>query len=332
MRRGMSLTERINAMKLIEVYQVPRRVDEEGRLWYRCLHDMHFATAKVGWAVGSTQILHTRDGGRIWVNQFKENKGCYFLNPHRVFAVTPKVCWITAISTGRDIRCCYTKDGGRTWRGKKFETEIHPNDIFFIDSKRGWLVSDNGPFPANEGRVHLTEDGGESWKALEVRMDGRLHRIRFYDFQKGWSIEHYGNRDDTRTYSRLHTSDDGGRSWRKIARFDRPIFDHHALDENHLFVVGEIGYIAKTTDGGRNWKRIESKTRANFNAVRFYDDRIGIALGDFDTLLLSTDGGQTWEKIRTTTNSDNFVNAHFETNTRGILASNNALYSFELDL
>jgi len=328
----MSLIEQTNGIKLKEIYEVPRRVDEEGHVWYRCLSDMDFATAKVGWAVGSTQILHTRDGGKTWLNQFKENEGCHFLNPHRVFAVSQNLCWIVAVSSGTDIRCCYTSDGGETWKGKRFEHEIHPNDLFFIDSKRGWLISDNGRLPASEGRIQVTEDGGESWQALEVRIDCKPHKIRFLDVQQGWLIEHYVNHDQTRTFSRLHASDDGGHSWRKIARFDRPIFDLHPLDENHLFVVGEIGYIAKTTDGGQSWKRIESRSRANFNAVRFYSDRVGIALGDFNTLLLSIDGGQTWEKIRTTTNSDNFVNAHFQTNRRGILASNNALHSFELDL
>ena len=319
-------------MKLKQVYEVPRRVDEVGEIWYRCLSNMDFATPKVGWAIGSTQILHTRDGGKTWTNQFKENKGCHFLNPHRVFAVTSKVCWITAISSAREIRCCYTQDGGETWRSKGFETEIYPNDIFFLDSKRGWLLSDNGRLPSSDGEVYLTEDGGENWKALEVKMAGKPYKIEFINAQKGWLIEHYGNQNHSRTYSRLHVSDDGGYSWRRVARFDRRIFDLHALDENHIFVVGETGFIAKTTDGGQNWKRIESRSRANFNAVGFYQERIGIAPGDLNTLLLSTDGGQTWERIRTDTNTDNFVNVHFETNRRGLVASSKALYSFELNL
>lgn len=255
-----------------------------------------------------------------------------YLNPHRVFAVSPKVCWIVAISSATDIRCCYTQDGVETWKGKEFEIEIHSNDIFFIDSKRGWLVSDNGRFPANEGKVRLTEDGGESWKATEVTMEGKADKIRFYNAKKGWLVEHYGNQAQTRTYSRLHASDDGGYSWRIVKRFDRCIGDLHVLQENRLIVVGESGFIAVTSDGGQEWKRVESKSRAFINAVRFYDDRVGIALGDNNTLLLSKDGGQTWGKIRTSTNAGNFVNAHFETNSSGILASSNSIHSFKLDL
>lgn len=97
-------------------------------------------------------------------------------------------------------------------------------------------------------------------------------------------------------------------------------------------MVGEIGFIARTKDGGKSWKRIESRTRANFNAIRFYRDRIGIALGDFGILLLSTDDGRTWDKIRAATDEDNFVNAHFETNKPGVVASNNGLHLFEIEL
>lgn len=313
------------------IYEVPRRVDEEGRVWYRCLSDVNFATAKVGWAVGSTQILHTRNGGKTWVNQFKTDEGCDYLNPHRVFALSSKVCWIVAISSATNIRCCYTRDGGETWKGKEFEAGIYPNDIFFIDSKRGWLVSDNGGFPAHEGRVHLTEDGGESWKVTKGKMEGKPDKIRFYNAEKGWLVEHYVNRDQTRTYSRLHASVDGGYSWRVVKRFDRRISDLHVLAENRLFIVGESGFIAETSNGGQEWKRVENRSRAFINAVRFYHDRVGLALGDNNILLLSQDGGQTWNKIRPATNAVSFVNAHFETGGLGILASSNSIHSFKLD-
>ena len=325
------------AMKLVRVYEASNRTDDEGVIWYEPLADMHFASAPVGWAVGGRQFLRTSDGGRTWLNQFSNRQDCPHLNPRRVFALSAKTCWAVASLSPTSVRCCFTRDGGKTWNGKGFEPEIHPNDLFFIDRKRGWLASDNGHLPAREGKVHITDDGGKTWLTTETRFEGAPDRIHFYNARKGWLTEHYWNRKTwtrkTATYTRLHTSTDGGHGWRKIARFERGLFDIHALDEERIFVVGESGFLARSQDGGISWKRIETRIRrAYFNAIQFYDDRLGLALGDFETLLLTTDGGDNWERIKIPYDAGNLIGAHFTSSRSGIIASNHGLHSFELDL
>lgn len=320
-------------MRLVSVYET-RKIKDDGSVSFEPVTDMHFATAQVGWAVGGRKLLRTSDGGRTWVNQFWNRQDCPHLYPRRVFAVSARTCWVVATLSPTSMRCCFTRDSGKTWKGKEFKPEIHPNDLFFVDSKRGWLVSDNGKYPASgEGRIHVTDNGGETWIATETLFDGRPDRVHFYNTRKGWLTEHNLNGDQTRTYTRLHTSGDGGYSWQKVARFGRALFDVHAVDDQRILVVGESGFIARSLDGGKSWKRLDSSIRrADFNSIQFYDDRLGLALGDFNTLLLTTDGGDNWEKVKVPYDGGNFIGAHFTSSRSGIIASDHGLHSFELDL
>ena len=310
------------------VYEAPRRMDNE-RIWYHHLSAMHFATPRIGWAVGTRQLLHTTDDGRSWINQFKESHPCCYASDTRIFAVSAKVCWtMSTLGCGR-FRCCLTRDAGMTWGGKTFGPEIYPNDLFFADPKLGWLVTYTNDLHF-QGRVHVTNDGGNHWKMTPAQISGQPDKIRFHNARKGWLIEHYVNKDQTRSYSRLHTSDDGGHSWSKVARFDRRLLDLHALNEDRLIVVGETGFIAQSSDGGNSWKRIPTRRRANFNSIHFYEGRICLAVGDSNTLLLSKDGGHRWGKLKTSLNSCNLIEAHFTSSTSGVIASDRAIHLFAL--
>lgn len=320
------------AVKLQRVYQALSRDDGEGRTWYQSLSDMHFADLRVGWAVGSRQILYTENGGKEWVNQFEEYQDYSYINPHRVFAVSPKECWITAISSATNIYCCHTRDGGATWHGKEFEAGTYPNDIFFIDPKRGWLVTDNGRLPAGLGKLHFTNDGGNAWAAYWLNAGGKPYKIRFIDAKKGWLIEHYFNREGSRTLTNLYETGDGGLGWELISSFERRISDLCVLDGDVMVACGESGYIARSVDGGRNWLHQRSKSRAFINSVQFYNNEIGIAVGDSKTLLLSKDFGQTWAALSTdATRDENFVKVHFLNKAQGILISSTAISTFNLE-
>lgn len=100
----------------------------------------------LGWAHGTDEVLlHTRDGGRTWVNQISGTDrrmfGIFFLNPMLGWAV------------GSDTR--KTTDGGETWV-LKHKPGNTGREVHFIDESRGFLVGD-------KGLVMSTTDGGDTW-------------------------------------------------------------------------------------------------------------------------------------------------------------------------
>lgn len=317
-------------MNLERVYAVPREFDEQARTWYSSLYDTHFATTKVGWAVGSAQILHTRDGGKTWLNQYSNLAAFRSFSPRRVFAVNAKTGWIIGLASGADARCCYTRDGGKTWIAKTFKVELNPTDVFLIDSKRAWIASDDGLFPVRSGKILSTTDGGITWNDCEPIIEGKPHQIRFIDAQKGWLLRTYPNQNQTRTRSELLFSGDGGINWRGIGHFDRKLSRFYPLGVKRVLVVGENGFIAQTKDGGKSWKRSRTRTRAFINAVGFYDNRRAIAVGDYDTILLSEDGGEGWEKVKRPDSDEHLIAAHFTSTATGVITTSTGVLRFDI--
>lgn len=80
---------------------------------------------------------------------------------------------------------------------------------------------------------------------------------------------------------------DGGRSWRVLKSFTRLITDFSILSENDFVVVGERGFISRTTDGGLTWSRTYARTQDTFNVIEFSTSGIGVAAGDFGLLMVS---------------------------------------------
>lgn len=317
---------------LLSVYKALHSVDQDDAVLCRPLTGMSFGTDETGWAVGSTQVLRTHDGGLTWLNQFEPQLSGLGMAPWKVRAVDANTCWLIGLLSAGDLYCCYTRDAGRSWQPQRFQPEFFPRAVFFAGSKRGWILGDDGDYHSSRGRIlFITNDAGDSWDQIDLKFTGRPTCLHFLeDGRRGWLIEQRLNTDENSISSHLYSSINGGLQWEEVAHFGRDIGDLCVLDAQTLFVAGEDGFTSRTTDGGQTWQRLNTRYRGFINSVEFYNNRLGLLLSDFGVLLLTQDGGETWPRISDSREVGNLIAAVFLSKTRIVLAANRAIYNLEL--
>ena len=103
---------------------------------------------------------------------------------------------------------------------------------------------------------------------------------------------------------------DGGATWARLAVPDAGALDFRDIEAFGADIAyalaigpGEASRIYKTGDGGKTWalQFTNPDARAFYDAIAFWDERTGIAVGDpVDgrfTMLRTTDGGATWTRV-----------------------------------
>jgi photosystem II stability/assembly factor-like uncharacterized protein len=64
-----------------------------------------------------------------------------------------------------------------------------------------------------------------------------------------------------------------------------------------VYIVGENGLIAQSTDRGETWNKQHFSTSAALNDIIFIDHYTGLAVGDQGTILKTTDAGGNWAAV-----------------------------------
>ena len=150
---------------------------ESGVVTANALRAIHFATDRVGYAVGAADtIVKTEDGGESWTLT-TANTGVVAVH-NTVHVIDNDNVWI-GTSTGR---LWYTDDGGITWKERIFagsSTGAIKNIKFVPGSKLfGFMVHDNG---SSVGTVYTTIDGGYSWEPVTTFTNSGLNGIHPVD-------------------------------------------------------------------------------------------------------------------------------------------------------
>lgn len=66
--------------------------------------------------------------------------------------------------------------------------------------------------------------------------------------------------------------------------------------EDFIWIVGNIGKIARSRDGGITWEALKSGIANNLQDVAAWDEKRLVAVGNQGLLIVSEDGGDTWVK------------------------------------
>jgi len=138
--------------------------------------------------------------------------------------------------------------------------------------------------------------GQAQWTPLSSGTTASLRGLSVVDGRIAWAS---GTRGTV-----VHTSD-GGATWRVDSVPGAGALDLravHARSGRVAHVAATSGRIYRTTDGGATWSlRYRATDTTTFlDAIDFWDDRNGIALGDpiggRFVILRTRDGGETWEQ------------------------------------
>ena len=278
---------------------------------------MQFVTRAEGWSaahylpaegqgLGVTAMVHTRDGGRTWVEvpfvgeQFSggTEPAFSFLDRERG--------WIAWADAEGEEHLSETQDAGRTWQHRASSVpggRISAMELF--DRQRGWAVATG----LESASAAVTADGGATWTVSALPL-GSVHCACSWNRQTVWIVGLSTGTATALKRLRLGTSEDGGRSWRWS---DLPP-EYEGAQQCELVdgltgwliarpVNGESTYLLRTRDGGHTWRRqgIGSSSPAQnyFTTLSFLSKTVGLAFADDlkqnrHSMLRTSDGGETW--------------------------------------
>ena len=203
------------------------------------------------------------------------------------------------------------------------------NDIFFLDSLNGWIVTDGDNNPPDTGYILHTTNRGENW-IIQYSKPQSLRVIQFLDLNTGYTAGGTGSGTD-----RIYKTTNGGDNWIQLGALGITLIDdmyflnidtgwicdHHMwgglykttnggnswvqqLNENYrplrvFFINKDTGWVGtyssnrlyRTTNGGTNWN-LQYTFPGDINDIYFFDRYVGIVTSGRNQR--TTDGGFTW--------------------------------------
>lgn len=253
------------------------------------LNDVGFADTRVGWSVGSGRIWHTTDGGQNWILQRGDIPSL-----KAVFSTNTQRAW----TVGSGGRIFATTNGGTSWVAQTASTNYNLFDVAFVDDQYGWIVGEESSNYNPNGRVWRTTNGGAQWtqsgyfSGYEQGAHGKFG-VDFVNRNVGFIV------GQEVLWGSVHKTTDGGNTWTlKPLGGNFPVLKAvDFIDANQGWVVGNNGFVARTTNGGDSWQVQVSGVTYNLTGVKFLNNRIGYAIGS--SVLYTNDGGVTWTPITT---------------------------------
>jgi photosystem II stability/assembly factor-like uncharacterized protein len=202
----------------------------------------------------------------------------------------------------------FTANGGETWKQISRPTSDSPTDVYFSDSRNGWILCKRSQYDLrsdNDPRSYLmrTEDGGVSWRRMDIPAGGGSEGLVRAVFMRNGRVLSFGEG------GAVYLTRDFGANW-----YRRGVPSQHLLlggtfiNEMAGWLVGAGSTILQTTNGGDTWHQSEMVEEDNLrlNSVSFVDARQGWAVGNDGRILVTRNGGRDWHSQESNTNSDLF--------------------------
>lgn len=194
------------------------------------------------------------------------------------------------LAVGERGHILLSNDDGKTWQQKVAPTRATLTSI--AQTKEHLLVG------GHDGILLLSSDKGETWKLVREQPDEEkpVLDVLFLDDKLGFAVGAYG--------LFLKTTD-GGYRWLtqdhpelEIPDFGFPhLYQMQRLNDGTLVVIGEAGFIARSTDAGDTWTRIALPYEGTLFALGQTSSGVLVVAGMRGNIFRSEDLGATWENI-----------------------------------
>jgi len=294
------------------------------------------------WAIGPGHLLRSDTGGKTWINSYFSSPLAVGTNPHRVAFQSPDQGILMAKQGPMSVVFFLTDDGGRHWlelRRLRDGGYVWAELFALSRTQNVWSLIKRR---SGEAFVEAIDTSARTWERAALSIPGEPREIVFADKLNGWILERW-NKDSwikgspkvQRTTSVVHHTRDGGASWEVVFKQEWSCLKLTLTDSGSMVMVGEDG-IFMSEDRGINWRRVFNRPRVALFDVHFRGPA-GIAVGTeglikskTDILLMVTqDDGRTWTEVDAPA-IEAFVGARMMTWSSGILASDSAIYTFEI--
>lgn len=196
--------------------------------------NIYFVNASLGWAVGYGQIYKTIDGGETWLTQ---NSGI-----QKTLKLISFISETTGWVAGDNRTLLKTTDGGETWTS--LMTPL-PDWTFrsmkFFNDSTGWIFYSY----AGNDIVSKTTNSGKSWVVVRPAVNRQWTTSAFFLSDNSCLVL-----DSRRSILKTNNS---GATWmvQKIPDNVIPVLmDIFFITPETGWIVGDGGFIIKTTDGG----------------------------------------------------------------------------------
>ncbi|MBS1552986.1 MAG: T9SS type A sorting domain-containing protein [Bacteroidetes bacterium] len=176
------------------------------------------------------------------------------------------------------------------WYQQTLPVSDNINDIFFLDSLNGWLVTPNG-------HILMTANGGDNWD-IQKDSAGNLYSVQFLNSLTGYVL---GNG----LHGIIYKTTTAGLIWNLIHDFSPAgIFtDMSFINQDTGWVCSADpfdGGVFRTTDGGFNWNQQFNYGTENPNRIFFINKDTGwTSNGSGRKLYKTINGGANWNHVYT---------------------------------
>lgn len=180
-------------------------------------------------------------------------------------AVYKKDNYVWAV--GHDASILKSNDGGNTWRLVQYKPELDRPflDVYFFDSSEGIAIGAYGLF-------YRSIDAGETWQ-----QEAHPTVLSPDDMDYLESIK-----DDEAFYL-------------EELSFISPHLNSVSQYQNAVYIAGESGLIAKSTDQGRTWRRLDIDYAGSFFDVQQINEELVVAAGLRGNVFVNVDDD--WQRI-----------------------------------
>jgi photosystem II stability/assembly factor-like uncharacterized protein len=243
-----------------------------------------FSDTKNGYVVGDTRIpFHTVDGGMTWTPCADDSIPA----PTLLLALTRDTVFVLGARVSRSV------DGGKTWE----LTNIYSGEqaIDFYDAKHGIMVGFSGSSGFNAAGCYTTSNGGSTWIPQSTGLPGGFRGVRY--LSKDTIVGVGGFEYTSGVNAGIARSTNGGRTWDSVVT---PLIKAAASGIDHkgnrsLLVDGST--ILSSTDGGTTWLTENSGVTNGLNSVAMLDGSTALVGGVQGTILKTTNGGTDWVQV-----------------------------------